>query len=92
MKSKDDRRRAPAIAGDRVGEEPGKRTQDLGPAVNAGAGRERGTIASQTKTTRRLDRTVRQIADEEMAGRKKAIERWENVGGATKQAKKGGRK
>ena len=52
----------------------------------------RGTIASQTKTTRRLARTVKREADDRMACRDKAVERWEGEGGALRPAKKGGRK
>lgn len=92
MKSKDNRRQAPAMMEDGAAEKPKKRAQDLGSVVNGAAGRKRGAAASQTKTTRRLDRSVKRNADEQMAGRKKAIERWENEGGATKQAKKGGKK
>lgn len=90
MKSKDDRRQAPAVAVDGAEGKPEKRTRDSGPAT--GAGRRRGTTASQTKTTRRLDPTVKRHADEQMAGGKKAVERWENEGGATRRAKKGGQK
>ena len=53
---------------------------------------ERGTIASQTKSTRRLDRTDKREADNRMAGRDKAVERWEGEGGALRPAKKGERK
>ena len=60
--------------------------------VKAGAGLKPATIASQTKTTRRLDRAVKQNADEQMAGGKKAVERWENEGGATKRPKREGKK
>lgn len=46
-----------------------KRAQDLGLIVNAGL--KRGTVASQTKTTRRLDQTVKRAADKKMGGGKK---------------------
>ena len=66
--------------------------ESLRPQHPVKAAGEHGTTASQTKTTRRLDRAVKRNADERMAGRKKAVERWENEGGATKRAKKGGAK
>ena len=50
---------------------PEKRTRVSGSAVNAGPGEKRGTITSQTKTTRRLDRAVKQDADGRMTGREK---------------------
>lgn len=46
-----------------------QRAQDLGLIVNAGL--KRGTVATQTKTTRRLDQTVKRDADKEMGGGKK---------------------
>jgi hypothetical protein len=65
---------------------------DSGSAVTAGPGQKRGSVASQTKTTRRLDGAVKRDADNRMAGREKAVERWEGEGGALRPAKKGGRK
>jgi hypothetical protein len=92
VRTKDNQRQAPATVKDGATERPKKRAQDSGSVVNADAGRKRGTTASQTKTTRRLNQTVKQNADEQMAGGKKAVERWENEGGATKRAKKGRQK
>jgi phage tail tape-measure protein len=89
---KDKDKQAPAMVEDGPVEKLKKRAQDLGLIVNAGVDQKRGTIDSQTKTTRRLDRTVKQKADEEMARKKKAVERWENEGGSTKRMKKGGKK
>jgi hypothetical protein len=89
VKSKD-QRLPPAAEG--PSGRPEKRARVSGSAVNAGPGEKRGTIASQTKTTRRLDRTVKREADNRMAGREKAVERWEGEGGALRPAKKGGRK
>ena len=69
-----------------------KRARDFGSAVNADPGEKRGTVASQTKTTRRLDQSVKRAADGRMAGEGKAVGRREGEGGSTPQAKKGGRK
>ena len=69
-----------------------KRAPDSGPAGDDRPGESRETIASQTKTTRRLDQAVKREADNRMAGRKKAVERWEGEGGAIPPAKKGGKK
>ena len=63
----------------------------VGPAADAGTGEKRGTIASQTKTTRKLDQAVKRDADSRMAGKRKAIERWEGEGGAIPPTKKGGK-
>ena len=45
-----------------------KRAQDLGLIINAG--QKHGTIASQTKTTRKLDQSVKRDADKELSGGK----------------------
>ena len=82
MKSKD-QQQPPAAEG------PAKRARDFGSANNANPGEKGGTIASQTKTTRRLDRAVKRDADDRMAGEDKAVGRRE--GGASPPAKKGGR-
>ena len=62
-----------------------------GRAPVAGTGEKRGTIASQTKTTRKLDQAVKREADSRMAGKQKALERWEGEGGAIPPTKKGGK-
>lgn len=85
MKSKD-QQLPPAAEG------PEERPQDSGSDVAPGPGDKRGTIASQTKTTRRLDRAVKRDADGRMAGKQKAVARWEGEGGALPPAKKGGSK
>ena len=54
---------------DKATEKLKKRAQDLGLIVNAGE--EQGTIATQTKTTRRLDQTVKRDAEDQMARKKK---------------------
>ncbi len=54
---------------DKATEKLKKRAQDLGLIVNAGE--KQGTIDSQTKTTRKLDRSIKRSADGEMAGRKR---------------------
>ncbi len=69
MKSKDKRQQAPSMVEDGAIERLKKRAQDLGLIVNAGL--KRGTLASQTKTTRRLDQSVKRDADKEMGGGKK---------------------
>ncbi len=69
MKSKDKRQQAPSMVEDGAIERLKKRAQDLGLIVNAG--QKRGTLASQTKTTRRLDQSVKRDADKEMGGGKK---------------------
>jgi hypothetical protein len=56
---------------DKATEKLKKRAQDSGLIVNAGADEKEGTIASQTRTTRRLPEGFRQEADEEMAGKQK---------------------
>jgi hypothetical protein len=68
------------------------RARGVGPAADAGTGEKRETIASQTKTTRRLDQAVKREADKRMAGKQKAVERWEGEGGAIPPTKKGGSK
>ena len=55
---------------DKATEKLKKRAQDAGLIVNAGAGEEGGTIASQTKVTRQLPEGFKQNADEEMADEK----------------------
>lgn len=79
VKSKD--QQLPAAAEGPSGR-PEKRARVSGSPVNAGPGGKLGTIASQTKTTRRLDRAVKREADNRMAGREKAVERWEGEAGA----------
>jgi len=69
VKSKDKRQQAPSMVEDGAIERLKKRAQDLGLIVNAG--QKRGTLASQTKTTRRLDQSVKRDADKEMGGGKK---------------------
>ncbi len=56
---------------DKATEKLKKRAQDLGLIVNAGADQKSGTIYSQTKTTKKLDRTVKRSADDQMAGKKR---------------------
>ncbi|MBA2647526.1 MAG: hypothetical protein H0U81_12090 [Pyrinomonadaceae bacterium] len=53
---------------DKATEKLKKRAQDAGLIVNAGADEKEGTIASQTRTTRKLPEGFKQDADEEMAG------------------------
>jgi len=53
---------------DKATEKLKKRAQDSGLIVNAGVGEQQGTIASQTRTTRKLPEGFKQDADEEMAG------------------------
>ncbi len=78
---------------DKATEKLKKRAQDAGLIVNANAGEKQGTIESQTKTTRKLDRTVKRDAEDQMASKKKAIGRWEGEGGAALSGKtKGNRK
>ncbi|HYH87266.1 MAG TPA: hypothetical protein VEX60_17575 [Pyrinomonadaceae bacterium] len=69
MKSKDKQHLAPSMVEDGAMERLKKRAQDLGLIVNAGL--KRGTVASQTKTTRKLDQSVKRAADKEMGGEKK---------------------
>ncbi len=68
---------------DKATEKMKKRARDSGLIVDTSAGEKHGTIASQTKTTRKLDRTVKRDAEAQMAGKKKAIERWEGEGGTS---------
>ncbi|MBC7930668.1 MAG: hypothetical protein H7Z38_08875 [Rubrivivax sp.] len=68
MKSKDKRQQTPSMVEDGAIERLKKRAQDLGLIVNAGL--KRGTVASQTKTTRRLDQSVKRAADKELGGGK----------------------
>ncbi len=56
---------------DKATEKLKKRAQDSGLIVNASAGEEGGTIESQTKTSREIDRSIKRAADGEMAGKKK---------------------
>ena|ERR1041384_7217253 len=49
---------------------PPKAQSAPAPAKRA-TGQQRGTIASQTKTTRKLDRTIKRAADSAMGGKKK---------------------
>lgn len=88
MKSKKERRPGPAMVEEGATERLKKRARDLGLIVNADAGEKHGTIASQTKTTRRLDRTVKRDADAQMTGAEKAAERWDGEGGAVPPAKR----
>ncbi len=91
MKNKNNQQQSPAMVEDKATEESKKRAQDLGLIVNAGE--KQGTIESQTKTTRKLDRSVKQDAEDQMAGKQKAIVRWEGEGGAALSGKtKGNRK
>lgn len=69
MKSKDERQQSPSMVEDGAIERLKKRAQDLGLIVNAG--QKRGTVASQTKTTRRLDQSVKRAADKELGSAKK---------------------
>ncbi len=55
---------------DKATEKLKKRAQDAGLIVNAGAGEQQDTIASQTKITRQLPEGFKQNADEEMADEK----------------------
>lgn len=71
MKSKNDQRLSPAMVEDDATERLKKRARDLGLIVNAGAGPESGAIATQTKTTRRLDPATKREADGKMKGGKK---------------------
>ncbi len=56
---------------DKATEKLKDKARDLGLIVNAGTRGDAGTIASQTKTTRKLDRTVKRDAEKQMAGKKK---------------------
>lgn len=89
MKSRD-QQQPPAAEG--PAGRPGKRARDSGSANNTSPGEKPGTIAAQSKTTRRLDQTFKRDADERMAGEDKAVRRWEGEGGATPPSKKGGKK
>lgn len=71
MTSKNDQQQTPAVVDDAATEKLKERARELGLIVNAGGGQKHGTIASQTKTTRRLDQTVKQEADVQMADPKK---------------------
>ncbi len=55
---------------DKATEKLKKRAQDSGLIVNASDGETQDTIASQTRTTRKLPEGFRQDADEKMAGEK----------------------
>ena len=85
MKSK--RPRKPEA--DSSAELPKKRARDSGPAGDDRPVESGEAIALQTKTTRRLDQAVKRDADDRMAGKRKAVERWEGEGGAIPPAKKG---
>ncbi len=61
---------------DKATEKLKKRAQDAGLIVNASAGEEGGTIASQTKTTHQLPEGFKQNADEEMADEKEGGKEW----------------
>ena len=52
---------------DKATENLKKRAQDSGLIVNASAGEQQDTIASQTKTTHQLPEGFKQNADKEMA-------------------------
>ncbi len=91
MKDENNQQQSPAMVEDKATEESKKRAQDLGLIVNAGE--KQGTIESQTKTTRKLDRSVKRDAEDQIAGKQKAIARWEGEGGAALSGKtKGNRK
>ncbi len=93
MKNMNNQQQSSAMVEDKAAEELKKRAQDLGLIVNASAGETQGTIESQTKTTRKLDRSVKRDADDQIAGKQKAIARWEGEGGAALSGKtKGNRK
>lgn len=71
MKDKNtQQQQSPSMVEDEATEKLKKRAQDLGLIVNAGAGQKPGTIGSQTKTTRKLNRTVKRVAEDQMAGKK----------------------
>ena len=91
MKNMNNQHQSPAMVEDKATEELKKRAQDLGLIVNAGE--KQGTIGAQTKTTRKLDRSVKRDADDQIAGKQKAIVRWEGERGAALSGKtKGNRK
>jgi hypothetical protein len=72
MKSKNDRHephQSPAMVEDEATEKLKKRAQSVGLIVNAG--RTRGTLYSQTKTTQKLDQTVKRAADNRLGGKKR---------------------
>jgi len=93
MKTKNNQQQSPSMVEDEATEKLKKRLLDIGLIVNAGADQKHGTIASQTKTTRKLDRSVKRDADDQIAGKQKAIVRWEGEGGAALSGKtKGNRK
>jgi hypothetical protein len=69
VKSKDKRQQMPSMVEDGATERLKKRAQDLGLIVNAG--QKPGTVASQTKTTRKLDQSIKRTADKQMGGVKK---------------------
>jgi len=71
MKSTNNQQQAPAMVEEEATEKLKKRAQDLGLIVNASAGDKQGTIESQTKSTRELDRTVKRDAEDQMAGNRK---------------------
>jgi len=83
VKSKNNQRQVPAMVDEGATKRLKKRGRD--------SGKKHGTIASQTKTTGRLDQTVKRDADARMAGTKKAVEQWEGEGGAVLPKKKGGK-
>ena len=93
MKDENNQQQSSAMVEGKATEELKKRAQDLGLIVNASAGENESTIESQTKTTRKLDRSVKRDADDQIAGKQKAIVRWEGERGAALSGKtKGNRK
>ena len=68
MKSNGKRRQTPSIVEDGALEALKKRAQDVGLIINAG--RKSADIELQTRTTRRLDQTVKRTAEKRMGGNK----------------------
>jgi hypothetical protein len=66
MTGKNSQPEASAIVDDAATERLKERARDVGLIVNTGADPKRDAIASQTKTTRRLDQNVKQKADARM--------------------------
>jgi hypothetical protein len=60
---------------DEAAEKLKKRARDMGLIVNTGADRKPGTIASQTKTTKKLDASIKRAAEDQMASKKKGGKR-----------------
>ncbi len=71
MEDKNNQQQSPAMVEDKATEELKKHARDLGLIVNAGADQKQGTIASQTKTTRNLDNSIKRAAEDQMSGRKR---------------------